>query len=80
MAEHDLRIHPAPFSDWYATQDTSARGVWLCDRATEEKVKVVPPAEWGPNWSWNITEDGKGVYFTRTGQEGAPTKDEADEN
>jgi hypothetical protein len=40
--------------------------VWLCDKTTEEKVKVEPPAEWGRNWSWNITEDGKGVYFRRT--------------
>jgi hypothetical protein len=25
-----------------------------------------PPAEWGRHWSWNVTEDGKGVYFKRT--------------
>ena len=80
MTDQDYRIHPAPFSDWFATQDTSGRGVWIYDRATEEKVKVEPPAEWGHDWSWNITEDGKGVCFMRTRQEGAPTKDEADKN
>jgi hypothetical protein len=74
MTDPDRRIHPAPYPDWYATQDTSSPGVWICDRATEEKVKVEPPAEWGRNWSWNITQDGKGVYFRRTGQEGEPTE------
>jgi len=59
-------IHKSPFSDWFATQDTSSRGVWLCDRASDQKVKVEPPAEWGRHWSWNLTEDGTGVYFRRT--------------
>ena len=80
MTDDDLRIHPAPFSDWYASQDTSARAVWIYDRASAEKVKLEPPAEWGRHWAWSITEDGQGVYFKRTGQEGAPTNDAADEN
>lgn len=80
MTDLDRRIHLAPFLDWFATQDTSARAVWIYDRASAEKVKLEPPAERGPNWSWNITEDGGGIYFRRTGQEGAPTKDEVDEN
>jgi hypothetical protein len=64
MTEDDRRIHPSPFSDWYATQDGS-RGVWLCDKASERKVKVEPPAEWGRHWAWNVTEDGRGIYFKR---------------
>ena len=80
MTDHNLRIHPSPFPDWYATQDTSSRGVWIYDRASEEKVKVVPPAEWGRHWSWNVTEDGKGVCFRRTGHEGEPTTDKVPED
>ena len=67
MTEHDRRIHPSPFADWYATQDGS-RGVWLCDKTSDGKVKVEPPAEWGRDWSWNVTEDGTGIYFERTGR------------
>ena len=67
MTEDDRRIHPSPFREWYATQDTS-RGVWLCDKASERKVKVEPPAEWGRYWGWNVTEDGRGIYFERTTQ------------
>jgi hypothetical protein len=40
---------------------------------------VEPPAEWGRDWSWNITEDGGGIYFRRTGQAGKPTEDKPDE-
>ena len=80
MTDQDQWIHPAPFSDWFATQDTSARGVWLCDRATEEKIKLEPPAEWGRDWAWNITEDGRAVCFRWTGQEGAPTTGKAHED
>lgn len=76
MTDQDCRIHPAPYSEWYATQDTSCRGVWICDRATEEKVKVAPPAEWGRFWAWSVTEDGKGVCFRRTG----PALDKGHEN
>ena len=46
MTDEDCIIHGSPFSDWFATQDTS-RGVWLCDRASDQKVKVEPPTEWG---------------------------------
>ena len=38
----EIIVHKAPFSDWYATQDGS-RGVLLCDRTGDEKVKVEPP-------------------------------------
>ena len=67
----DAIIHRSPFSDWYATQDTSF-GVWLCDRASDQKVKVEPPAEWGAHWTWNVTEDGAGIYFRRTTKPLAP--------
>jgi hypothetical protein len=56
-------IHESPFSNWYATQDTSAGGVWLCDRASDQRVLVQPPTDWGLHWSWNVTEEGKGVYI-----------------
>jgi hypothetical protein len=55
-------LHQAPFEDWYATQD-AVRGVWLCNRADDEKVKVEPPLEWGRKWRWNVVEDGTGIYF-----------------
>jgi hypothetical protein len=67
MAEDDRRIHPSPYSDWYATQDGS-RGVRLCDKTSDRKVNVEPPAEWGRHWAWNVTEDGTGIYFVRTTQ------------
>jgi hypothetical protein len=66
MTDQDHRIHPSPFLDWFATQDTSAGGVWIYDKASERKVKAKPPAEWGRHWSWNVTEDGKGVCLRRT--------------
>jgi hypothetical protein len=65
MADEDRRIHLSPWHDWYSTQDASSRGVWLCDKASEQKVKVEPPTEWGRHWSWSVTEDGTGIYFKR---------------
>jgi hypothetical protein len=62
----DLVVHPSPWPDWYATQDTSSRGVWLCDKTSDRKVLVQPPAEWGRHWTWNVTEDGRGICFRRT--------------
>ena len=47
MLDQDRRIHPSPFPDWYASQDTSARGVWIHDMTSEVKVKPESPAEWG---------------------------------
>jgi hypothetical protein len=64
-------IHVSPFAEWYASQDLSARGVWVYDKTGDRKVLVEPPAQWGRHWSWNLTEDGKGVYFRRTGRQGA---------
>lgn len=61
MSDEDRIIHQSPFPEWYATQDV--RGIWLCDKASDRKVKVEPPTEWGQYWSWNLTEDGKGIYF-----------------
>ena len=55
-------VHTAPFSDWYATQD-GTRGVLLCDKNSDGKVKVEPTPSWGRRWRWNVTEDGSGVYF-----------------
>ena len=65
----DPIIHQSPWREWYVTQDGS-RGVWLYDKASDQKVKVEPPAEWGQHWAWNVTEDGTGIYFQRVrGQE-----------
>jgi hypothetical protein len=61
----DRLIHRSPFSNWYATQDTS-RGVWLCDKTSDRKVKMEPPADGEAHWTWNLTEDGMGIYFRRT--------------
>jgi len=65
MTDQNSRIHPSPFSDWFASQDGS-RGVWFCDRTSEQRVNLEPPAEWGRHWSWSVTEDGKGVCLRRT--------------
>ena len=65
MTNEDRRIHLSPFPDWYADQDTSAGGVWLYDKTSERKVLVQPPAEWGRHWSWNLTQDGTGIYVKR---------------
>ena len=51
MAETDRRIHPSPYPQWYATQDTS-RGVWLCDKASDP----------GKSWSSRLPSgDGIGL-------------------
>ena len=42
MTEDDRRIHPSPFPEWYATQDTS-RGVWLCDKASDGRSRSSRP-------------------------------------
>lgn len=65
MTDDDLRIHPSPYAQWYATQDVSSRGVWICDKTSDRKVLVQPLTEWGERWSWNVTEDGSGIYFRR---------------
>jgi hypothetical protein len=64
-------IHVSPWPEWYATQDTS-RGVWLCDRTSDQKVLAQPPTEWGRDWKWNVTEDGKGVCLRQERKPLAP--------
>ena len=61
VTDEDRIIRPSPYSQWNAAQD--GRGVWLCDKASDRSVKVEPPAGWGRHWSWNLTEDGSGIYF-----------------
>lgn len=56
-------IHPSPWPDWLATQE--GRSVWICNKASEERVRVEPPADWGSDWAWNITEDGTGIVMRR---------------
>jgi len=65
MTDNDRIIHKSPFSEWYATQDASC-GVWLCDKTNDQKIKIEPPAQWEAHWTWNVTEDGMGIYFKRT--------------
>jgi hypothetical protein len=60
-------VHESPFTDWFVTQDMP-RGVSLCDRNSNEKIVVEPPAEWGRGWRWNLTEDGTGIYFRRNAE------------
>ena len=57
-------IHRPPWPDWYATQDP-VRGVLLCDKQSDGKVRAEPPVEWGSRWRWNLTEDGMGVYLRK---------------
>jgi hypothetical protein len=64
MSEERI-VHLSPYKEWFADQG-GLRGVWLCNKANAEKVKVEPPAEWGRHWAWNITEDGLGIYLRRT--------------
>jgi hypothetical protein len=59
-------IHRSPWPDWYASQ-VDGTGVWICDRASGQTIKVEPPAEWERHWGWNITEDGTGVELRRRG-------------
>jgi len=61
MPEPDTVTHPSPYADWFATQED--RSVLLCDKASDEKIKVEPPASWGDNWAWNVTEDGTSIVM-----------------
>jgi hypothetical protein len=61
-------VHKSPWPSWYASQDVT-RGVSLHDKSSDKRVVVEPPAEWGRHWAWNITEDGKGIYFKRNGDQ-----------
>jgi hypothetical protein len=62
--ETDTVIHPSPRPDWYATQEDH-RSVWICKKASDEKIKVEPPACWGNAWAWNISEQGTGIVMRR---------------
>src|SRR5690606_29776753 len=61
----NIRIHRSPWPNWFATQDT-VRGVRLHDKVTGQQVSFSPPAEWGPHWAWNVSEDGRGIVMVRT--------------
>ena len=63
--DNDHRIHPSPFAEWYASQDTSAGGVWLCDKTSDEKVLVRAADRVGAALEWNVTQDGTGIYVKR---------------
>ena len=61
----DTRFHKSPWTGWYATQE-SLWGVVICDKATDEKIVIEPPKEWGRKWAWNISSDGLGIVMQRT--------------
>jgi hypothetical protein len=58
-------VHPSPWPKWIATQEDSC-SVRICDKASDEKIKVEPPADWGNAWAWNISQDGTGIVLRRT--------------
>lgn len=60
----DMVTHPSPWPEWFATQ-YDIGSVWMCDKTSEEMVKVEPSADWGGSWAWNITEDGTGIVMRR---------------
>jgi hypothetical protein len=62
----DRIVHPSPFRNWHADQD--GRTIWICDKDSEQRIKVESPAEWGRHWTWNFTEDGVRIYLKRTAQ------------
>jgi len=61
----DTVVHPSPWPDWFATQE-DVRSVWICDKASSEKIKVEPPVSWGMDWTWNVTGEGTGLIMRRT--------------
>lgn len=61
----DVRFHKSPWPVWYASQE-SLTGIVICNKATEERVLVSPPKEWGRHWAWNFAEDGSGIVIRRT--------------
>jgi hypothetical protein len=62
--DDDAVIFHSPWSEWFATQE-DCRSVWLCNKASAERIKVEPPAEWGNGWAWNISEQGTGIVMRR---------------
>ena len=64
QSDPDSVIHRSPFSDWYATQHDN-HSVWICDKISNEKIQVEPPADWGSAWAWNIDESGAGIVMRR---------------
>jgi hypothetical protein len=60
----DRIVHPVPFRNWHADQE--GRTIRICDKDSEQRIKVEPPVEWGRHWTWNFAEDGLGIYLKRT--------------
>jgi len=64
-SDADKVIHPSPWLEWLGTQ-SDTHSVWICDKTSDERIKVEPPADWGNAWAWNVTEDGTGILMRRT--------------
>jgi len=62
--EPDTVIHSSPWPEWFAGQD--GRSVLICDKTSDKRITVEPPAAWGNAWAWNVTEDGTGIVMRRT--------------
>ena len=62
-ADADSVTHPSPWPDWFASQD--GRSILICDRTSDERVTVEPPASWGNAWAWNVNEAGTGIVMRR---------------
>jgi len=59
----DSVTHSSPWLDWFAGQD--GRSVLICDRTSDERVTVEPPASWGNAWAWNTNDNGTGIVLRR---------------
>jgi len=60
--EETMTIHRIALADWYATQ--FGRAVEVYERGSSEPSTVLrPPKSWGPDWRWNVCDEG--VYFRR---------------
>ena len=41
--DQDAVTHSSPWPEWFASQHDN-RSVWICDKASDQKIKVEPPA------------------------------------
>lgn len=64
QADADSVTHPSPWPDWFATQHDH-RSILICDKSSDEKIKVEPPVAWGNSWAWNINTQGTGIVMRR---------------
>ena len=57
--------HPVDFETCYVTQ--RGRSVVVVKKGElDAQGMFAPPQAWGDSWSWNVLEDGSGIYLRRT--------------